>query len=289
MLNLIVAPKKHVANGEKFVKKIVKYLKTEKVEYSVYFSQTLDDIKDNVSELFNNGETEFVVVGDDVIVNAVISGIKDLGKVKIGIVPTGKKDDFASYLNLSANPIQAIKDILLKNVEKIDLLDVNGNTVINNIVVGASVEAFHMFSQYRIKNIIAEKYAIKKYGNTFAGIELTFEDKNKPVKENIFELVIANGGFSLTKPVSPLSNMQDGLFNMNYTVVHSGSENKKYIKKFNKGNHVYDDETKQSWLTHVKISSPDKKIKALVDGKICNFEEIEVSILENALKLYKRP
>lgn len=289
MLNIVVAPNSHNPKAEKCAKKIVKYLKSQQVEYSVYFSQALDDIKDNVSELFNNGETEFVVVGDDVIVNAVISGVKDLGKVKIGIVPTGKKDDFASYLNLSANPIQAIKDILLKNVEKIDLLDVNGNTVINNVVVGASVEAFHMFSQYQIKNIISEKYALRKYGNTFGGIELTFEDKNKPVKENVFELVIANGGFSLTKPVSPLSNMQDGLFNMNYTIVHSGSDNKKYIKKFNKGDHIYDDDTKQSWLTHVKISSPDKKIKALVDGKICNFEEIEVSILENALKLYKRP
>lgn len=290
MLNIIVAPNSHNPNAEKCAKKIVKYLKTQQVEYSVYFSQLLDDIKLNVAELFNNGETEFVVVGDDVVVNAVISGVKDLGKVKIGIVPTSKKDDFASYLNLNSNPIQAIKDILLKNVEKIDLLDVNGETVINNVVVGASVEAFHMFSQYKIKNFLAEKYALKKYGNTFSGIELIIENgKNKPVKENIFELVIANGGFSLTKPVSPLSNMQDGLFNVNYTIVHSGSENKKYIKKFNRGDHIYDDETKQAWVTHIKISSPDKKIKALVDGKICNFEEIEVSILENALKLYKRP
>ena len=289
MLNIIVAPNSYNRNAEKCAKKVVKYLKSQQVEYSVYFSQTLENIKDDVVELFANGETEFVVVGDDAIVNTVISGVKDIGKIKIGIIPTSKRDDFASYLKLSPNPIQAIKDILLKNIEKIDLLDVNGNIVINNVVVGASVEAFHMYSQYKIKNILSEKYALKKYGNSFSGIELIFGGKTKHVKENIFELVIANGGFSVSKPVSPLSNMQDGLFNMNYSVVRSVSENKKYIKKFIKGDHVYDDETKQTWQTQVKITSPEKKIKALVDGKICNFEELEVSILENALKIYTRP
>ena len=62
-----------------------------------------------------------------------------------------------------------------------------------------------------------------------------------------------------------------------------------FIKKFNKGEHIYDEETKQMWLTNLKITNPEKKIKALIDGKIYNLESLNVSMLEGGLKLYKRP
>ncbi|MBQ8615579.1 MAG: hypothetical protein IJ415_03325 [Clostridia bacterium] len=289
MLNIIVAPYEENPNGEKYAKKIVKYLKVEQVEYSVYFSINYESVKENVKDLISCGENEFVIVGDDVMISTVISSIKDLNKAKIGIIPTSKNDDFASYLKISTNPIQAIKDILLKNIASVDLMIVNDLTVLNTVVVGASVEVFHMYNQYKMKNFISEKYATTKYGNNFSGIDLVFENKTKSKKETVFELVVANGGYSKGKPVSPLSNLQDGLFNVNYTTVSTKPSKKKYIKMFNNGEHIYDEDTKQHWMTNLKITNPDKKIKALIDGKIYNLEELNISILENGLKLYKRP
>ena len=166
---------------------------------------------------------------------------------------------------------------------------VNDMTVLNNVVVGASVEVFHMYNQYKIKNFIFEKFASAKYGKNYSGIELIFDNKSKSKKETVFELVIANGGYSKRRPVSPLSNMQDGLFNVSYTLISNSHANGKYIKMFNKGEHIYSDETKHYWMTRLKITNPDKKIKALIDGKIYNLEELNISILENGLKLYKRP
>ena len=289
MLNIIVAPYSHNSNGERCAKKIVKYLKSEQVEYSVYFSLDFDKLKSNVKELIAFGENDFIVVGDDTVISAVISQIKDLNKAKLGIVPTGKNEDFARYLKISTNPIQAIKDILLKNIENVDLMLVNDLTVLNTVVVGASVEIYHAYSQYKMQNMISKKFATMKYGGNFPGIDLVFDNKNKAKKELVFELVIANGGFSKGKTVSPLSNLQDGLFNVNYSTVLGKPSKKKYIKMFNKGEHIYDEETKQYWMTNLKVTNPDKKIKALVDGKIHNFEEMNISILENGLKLYKRP
>lgn len=288
MLNIIVAPKEHNPKAERHTKKIVKYLKSEQVEYAVYFSQSLDGIKDNVKELLSFGENEFVVLGDDVVLNTVLSCIKDLHKVKIGIVPTSKHDDFSRYLGISPKPIQAIKDILLKNVESVDVMIVNDMAVLNNVVVGASVEIFHQFSQFKVKNVISEKIATLKYGNNFSGVDLILENKTKTKKETIFELVVANGGFSKGKQVSPLSNMQDGLFNVNYSIVSNNSGKKRYIKMLKKGNHIYDEDTKQHWMSNLRITNPDKKIKALIDGKIHNVEELNISIIEKGLKIYKR-
>lgn len=289
MLNIVVSPKSHNSQGEKITKKVVKYLKTEQIEYSVYFSDTFDNVKDSMKELMSLGESEFVVVGDDLMISTVISCVKDLNKTKLGIIPTSKNDDFARYLKISANPIQAIKDILLKNVANVDLMIVNDIMVLNTVLIGASVEVFHIYSQYKMKNRLSEKFATMKYGKNYAGIDLVFDNKSKSKKETVFELVIANGGFSKRKPVSPLSNLQDGLFNLNYTVAQTVSSRKKFIKKFNKGEHIYDEDTKQMWLTNLKISNPDKKIKAVIDGKIYNLESLNVSMLEGGLKLYKRP
>jgi len=289
MLNIIVSPSANNSKAERHTKRIVKYLKSEQVEYSVYFSQSVDELKDNVKQLVSFGENEFVVVGDDSIINSVLSSLKDLNKARIGIIPTSKNDDFARYLKISANPLQAIKDVLLKNVEEVDLMLVNDMLVLNTMTIGASVETFNAYNQYKIKNLISEKYATMKYGNNFGGIELTFNNKTKTKKENIFEMVIANGGYSKKKLVSPLSNMQDGLFNVNYSIVSTKKRKKQYIKMYMKGDHIHDEDTKQFWLRNLKITNPDKKIRAIVDGKLCNFDEIQVSVIEKGLKIYKRP
>lgn len=291
MLNIIVAPKDYNSRAENNTKKVVKYLKTQKVEYSVYFSRSLDNLKDNVKHLISLGETEFIIVGDDLIINSVITCFKDLSKIKLGIVPTSKKDDFSSYLGINVSPIQAIKTILNKNLESVDLLLINDTIALNSIIIGSSVEIFSAYSQYKLKNFISEKIATLKHGNSFAGIELILESKNsktnKSKKENIFELIVANGGHSQGKAVSPLANMQDGLFNLTYTTASHKASKKKFLKLLNKGNHIYDEDSKQSWLTNLKITNPDKKIKTLIDGQIFNFEELNISIIENGLKIYK--
>jgi len=289
MLNILVAPNNNNRNSEKFTKKIVRYLKIEQKEYSVYFSQDFNQVKDEVKQLLSFGETDFIVVGDDAMISTVISSVKDLNKIKLGIVPTSKTDDFSRYLKINPNPICAIKDILLGNIENVDLMIVNDMPVLNTVTVGASVEIAHAFSQYKIKNFISEKIASLKHGGSYSGIELIFDGKSKSKKETVFELVVANGGFSKGKPVSPLSNLQDGLFNVNYTLVSTKPNKKRFIKMFNKGEHIYDENTKQHWLKTLKITNPDKKIKALIDGKIYNLEEMNISIIENGLKIYKRP
>lgn len=288
MLNLIVAPKKHVANGEKFVKKIVKYLKTEKVEYSVYFSTEYSDIGESVRELISFGETEFVIVGDDVIVNEFLNSVKDLNKIKLGIIPTNKYDDFARFLELETDPVKAIRNILKKEINEVDLLLVNDKRVLNSIVLGASVEIEEIYNQYKWQNFITEQYAKLKVNKKYNGAELTISSKNNKAKTlNIYEMVIANGGYYKGKHVSPLSNAKDGLFNLIYSDSTIKKNNINLYKRFAKGNHIYSEDAKQMWLNNLKITSADNKIKALIDGRIYTLDKLEITLVENAIKIYK--
>ena len=289
MLNLMVSPLEYNENGEKIAKKVVHYLKGEKDVYAVYFSPTIQDLEKNTLDLTTQGETEFVVIGNDLVLNSFINSVQDLSKIHLGIIPTSKRDDFASYLELNSNPIQAIKDILENNIEEIDYLTLNDMKVINNILVGASIEIFEVYNQYKMKNVITKQLAMMRYGNAFEGIELNIEMKaGKAKTENIFELSIANGGNSKGKPVSPLSNVRDGLFNFNYALIMEKNERKKYLNLFRKGNQIYNEATQQFWINSLKITNPDNKIKALVDGKIMRLEEMEIGMVEKGLKILKK-
>lgn len=288
MLNLIVAPKSLDKKAESYAKRIVKYLKTEKCEYSVYFSLSLDDITANVTELTMLGETDFVVIGGDEILNQFINSFKDLNKIKLGIVPTGDYDDFAKYLGLETSPILAIKQILKKDVESVDILLVNDKKVLNNVIIGASVEIYEQFSQFGWQSFITETFAKLKTQSKFKGVELTISSKNNKAKtENVYELVVANGGYSKGKKVSPLSNVSDGLFNLIYTPSDTDKINNKALKQYEDGDHIYNENINQLWLDNLKITNSNNKIKALLDGRIFNFEKLEIVIVEKGLKIYK--
>lgn len=288
MLNILVVPYSHNKNGERYTKKIVKYLKTEKVEFSVYFSSTLDDLKSNTATLTQSGETDFVLIGDDVAISEFVNAIKDLSKIRLAIIPTSKHDDFASYMRLECNPTLAIKNVLKGELEQVDILLMNDIKVVNNIIIGASTQINEIYSQFKIKNTFSKKYAFMRYGNKFDGIDLKFDIKNqKSFSENIFELSIANGGNAKGKPVSPLANVSDGLFNFNYISTPQKENRKRYLRLFKKGEQIYNEQTKQSWLTNLKITNPDNKIKVMADNKIMTVENIDVSIIEKGLKLFK--
>ncbi len=288
MLNLIVAPYEISENAEKYAKRLVSFLKEQKIEYAVYFHTSLDDVAKSVNESLLLGETEFVIVGEDATVNAFINSVKDLSKIKLGIVPTSNHDDFAKFLGLSTNPIQAIKDILLKQVEPVDYLVCNDIKVVNNILIGASVEVFEKYNEHRVKNFITQKLSIMQYAGNFEGVELTLDFKgNKNVTETIYELSIANGGLSQGKKISPLANVQDGLFNLNYTALPEKEQRKKYLSLFKNGEQIYKEATNQFWLESLKIMQAENKIKALVDGRVVNFENMNVSVVENGLKLFR--
>lgn len=288
MLNIIVAPRTYNPKAEKYTKKVVKFLKQSGEEFSVFFLHSLEEIATNVKEITSFGETEFVVVGDDVVINEFINSIKDFSKIKLGIIPTNKRDDFSSFLGLNFNPTLAIKNIIKRNIVETDLMLVNNLKVINNIVVGASVEAQEKLNQLKFKNFFSKKYIMQKYAYKFEGEELTISSKNNKAKtEKIYDLVIANGGNSKGKSVSPLSNVKDGLINVTYKKFDEKSGNKKYIKKTIKGKHIYVEDVKQLWLNNVKITNSKNHIKAMLDGKIVNLDYLDVSVVEKGIKIYK--
>lgn len=287
MLNIMVAPSCYSKRAEKIAKKIVHFLKTENKEYSVFFFVNLHEFNSTAKELTEQLETEFAIIGDDFIIGNFLNNVKDIAKIKLGIIPIGE-DDFAKYLGLNENPIQATKAILNNKPEPVDYLIMNNTVVLNNIVIGASVELFEIYNKFKIKNYITKKVASLRYANKFEEFEIVIDTKTgKPKKEMIYELSIANGGLLNGKHLNPLANVKDGLFNISYSTNLEPNKRKSYILQFNSGDQIYNENTRQIWQNSVSIKRLDGKIKVMADGNITTCDELNVSIVEAGLKIYK--
>ena len=266
MINIIVAPRSEDKSAEGIAKKVVKYLKTAKVEFSTYFSSNLEDVKTIASEVESLGETNFVIVGDDIVLSVFLNALKSIEKVTLGMIPTANENDFATYLNISENPITAIKDILKNNAIATDLLIANNMRVLNNIVIGSSAEE----------------------NKKFSGVTLFLDAKKaKQKKVTIFDLVVANAGLNKMKNLSPLANVDDGLFNLTYLPLKSEKENLSAFKSFKSGNQIYLNDIHQFWLDNLKITGDRKKFVALIDKQPIEFETLNISILEKGIKIHR--
>ena len=266
MINIIVAPRSEDKSAEGIAKKVVKYLKTAKVEFSTYFSSNLEDVKTIAGEVESLGETNFVIVGDDIVLSVFLNALKSIEKVTLGMIPTANENDFATYLNISENPITAIKDILKNNAIATDLLIANNMRVLNNIVIGSSAEE----------------------NKKFSGVTLFLDAKKaKQKKVTIFDLVVANAGLNKMKNLSPLANVDDGLFNLTYLPLKSEKENLSAFKSFKSGNQIYLNDIHQFWLDNLKITGDRKKFVALIDKQPIEFETLNISILEKGIKIHR--
>ncbi len=286
MINIISAPRIHSQKAESNTKHIVKYLKTKNKEYSVYFSYDFDDLTKNVKELISFGETDLIVVGDDETLNYVINSIKDISKIKLGIIPIGDNDDFASFLGLPMNLTEAVDVILKGDTTDIDFLVLNDMRVLNSIVFGSNVEIAEKYKNFKIKNKLMKKVADIKYAKDHMSKNFRITSKNnRAIEGEITDLIIANGGLCQSRKISPLSNVSDGLFNV--SIIKDDEQIKTNIfSKLNKGEHIYDSHTKQKWLNNIKVEC-NEKVKFLVDNRIMAFDVLDVMLIEKGLKIFK--
>ena len=287
MLNIIVAPAEINKSAEAIVKRIVKLLKAEQVEYSVYFSKSLEELKSSALELASLNETEFAIVGGDMVIHEFLNTVKDVSKLKLGIIPTGEDDDFANYIGIPKNPQQAINTIIRGKLTSVDYLIVNDMIAINNITIGASADIYETFTQYKIKNSLSYKFAIMKHASSFNFIELSIDTKSgKPKKEEVFEMVISNCGIRNGVVISPLANPKDGLLNLSYASALDKQFKAKYLLNYGKDKEIYNSNTKQQWLKSVKLTNSNNAIKAIIDGKILTLNNLNISVAENGLKIF---
>lgn len=290
MYNIIVNPNANKTKASRVVKKVVKYLKSQAVEFLVYFSENSEHITETTKKLCRDGEKEFIIIGGDGTLNHFVNGLTDPSKVQFGIIPAGKHNHFARYLNLPKNLIDAIKNILEHPSIKVDYLKCNEYRALNLVSCGAIEMAENKFLTQDKDNKLSRRKILNNTLKTFEGIKLSVEADNLKQKDKLYTAcAICNGGFHGDNIyVSPLSNMHDGLANVVTIDYNDASTVKKDYKITRGGKHIYKNPTSNSWSTQAKVTSK-QPFDTMIDGEIYQFNTLEITVIAKGLNIYTKP
>lgn len=282
MLNLIVNPYAGGGLAKNNTKIITKYLKKEKIPYLVYFCEKESDVEDFVGELFKSGEKEFVLIGGDGTIHKFANSV-DLSKVNFGVVPSGNFNNFAKTVGLEFNAIKAIEKILEQNIEHFDYIKCGDISAVNYIAIGCIEEIKHKLKDEKHK---PNSFDYLKNLNKCSPLELTIQNKDvKDKNQLVNECYVANGIYKDRSKISPLSNMQDGLFNL-ICVTNNGKRKISDYLKIKRGKHIYDDQNNTYWLETATITSTNTPLKVEIDGELYEMDKLEISTVEGGLNLY---
>ncbi len=137
-------------NNYKKIKGVFEYLDEKKIEYKLYKSEYYRHPQKLAEEITSsNKEGSIIVIGGDGTFNEVLNGIKDLSKWKIGLIPAGSGNDFASIIGFdNKKPVESLKKILENNVKTIDYIKVNDMVCVNVLGTGIDVEVLENFEKH---------------------------------------------------------------------------------------------------------------------------------------------
>lgn len=289
MYNVIVNHMANKSKASKVAKKVSKYLKSQGVEFLVYFSESSADITETTQKLCKSGEKEFIVVGGDGTLNHFLNGLTDPSKINFGIVPAGKNNHFAKYLNIPNKPIDAVKNILEHSTVKLDYLKCNQYRAINSICLGAYEIAQQKYEAQPAESKISYNTVFKNAIKSYSGLNLSIDSDNLKQKDGIYTAVaVCNGGFAgKGLYVSPLSNLHDGLANL-ITINYKDAPNLKIdYKELQNGQHIYKHLQSNSWTTFANIKSATP-IDVTLDGELYSFEQLEINVISNGLNIHTK-
>ena len=290
MFNIIVNPTANNGKVANVVKKVSKYLKSQNVEFLVFFAETAEELDAITKKLCRENERDFIVIGGDGTLNKFINGLTDPSKTNLGIIPAGKHNHFARYLGISKNPIEAIRTILEYPTIKVDYLKCNEYRALNLVSCGAVEVAENKFLNQDKTAKLSRNKILKDTLKNFSGLALSIEADNLKQKEKLYtSCAVCNGGFYGDNIyVSPLSNMHDGLANV-VTIGYIDSEKvKKDYMITKQGKHIYQNPSSNTWSTFVNIKSK-QPFDALLDGELYKFNELEINVIAKGLNIHTKP
>lgn len=148
--------------------------------------------------------------GGDGTVNEVASAL--IGTtVALGILPAGSGNGFARQLGYSMDPIQAMKQISLADLRKIDTLTINGKPGINVSGFGFDGHVAWQFNHSGHRGLSSyTKIAIRELFN-FPSIHFRCELDGEKLEQDAHMLVVANSReFGNAAIIAPKADVSDG-------------------------------------------------------------------------------
>lgn len=289
MYHFILNPTAGKGRSLSAMKKIQKYLDEKGIGYTVLNTASPCHATYLAEQLSEQKCQNIIAVGGDGTVNEALNGIADFENCRFGIVPCGTGNDFAKFIGLPKDPLDAMKLILKDETKYTDYIKINGARVMNVCGMGLDVtvlercrrmKVFKGKLQYMI-SLLATLFRLKWYNYSVS------IDGGEPLPRTALIIAAANGKyFGGGIPISPCSNIDDG--KMNVIIINKLPKWKipAILISLMRGKIL-----KYSFVENIHCETfkitPEIPAKVNLDGELHENLNFDCKIVSNKLQLYR--
>ncbi len=244
----------------------------------------------NMASTKKRSKLIFAAGGDDTV-REVLMGIAGKPMVRLGVVPVGTFNNFATSLNLPEDPMQALEEAILGVDHRIDLGKIeNGHYFIESVGIGLDSEAWsrapkeepigvsRWFTGLKVGFLALAAYLPKKLNITI--------DNTCLGTQNVMQVIIANSRcFGSRIQIAPKASLDDGLLDVCLIPPMSKARFLALVPFFFYGNQLeYIPSLRYYQCKKITISAK-RGLEARVDGMLAGKLPITVRSLGRALPI----
>ena len=197
-----------------------------------------------------------VAVGGDGMLSSVASAVVESRGV-LGIVPSGRGNDFARMLGISTDPERVAHTLLEGEVSKVDVIDAGRRVVLGSVYAGVDSLASEIVDRaHKLPASVQYPYAAIRSVLQFSPTRFTIDVDGEVLTEDAYTVVVANSGYyGAGMKIAPDASLTDGLLDV--VVVRAASKLRliRSLPKLYDGTHVDLDDVLVLRGTDVKVSS----------------------------------
>ena len=241
-----------------------------------------------VRQLTASGETEIVAMGGDGTLNEVLNGLADPAKARLGLIPCGSGNDFASAAGLPADPVEALSIVIKGEAKYTDFMECSGVRGINAIGTGIDVGILRRYARMKLLKGSAA-YLTSLITTVMAYRARRFEEitENGSVSHEAFIACAGNGrtiGGGI--PICPDAVVDDGLLDITIVDGISRAAIPAAFFKLMKRK-VGEIRTAHIARQTSLIIRSEQLMPVQVDGEIYDDLPFDVRLIHNVLRFYR--
>jgi YegS/Rv2252/BmrU family lipid kinase len=214
------------------------------------------------------GRGEIVVaVGGDGMVSSVAGAVVEARGV-LGIVPSGRGDDFARMLGIGDDPEPIAKVLLEATPSLVDVIDAGRRTVLGSVYAGVDSLASEIVDRvHRLPPSMTYAYAGVRALLGFSPTRYTIDVDGERIEEDAYTVVVANSAYyGGGMMIAPAASLTDGILDV--IVIRASSKLRllRHMPALYDGSHVRLDDVRVLTGRDVRISSA-APVTAFGDGE----------------------
>ncbi len=161
-----------------------------------------------------NGFDYVVAVGGDGTINEVARGLLN-SETPMGILPRGSGNGLARHLGIPVAITEAIDNLFLHKVMKIDTLSINDKLSLNVSGIGFDGHVANLFANKKIRGLVGYvRISVKEYFR-FQEFEAEVSVDDKTESKKAFIIAVANSSqYGNNIKIAPLASVRDGMLHL---------------------------------------------------------------------------